>query len=49
LQTDDGNQEMADINQLNIPDRRVLAYAPVPTSPTSPNLLLALELGLARS
>ncbi|MBI3438151.1 MAG: AAA family ATPase [Proteobacteria bacterium] len=38
------NQDMADINQLNIPDTRVLAYAPAPTSPTSPNLLLALEL-----
>ncbi|MBS0386647.1 MAG: AAA family ATPase [Proteobacteria bacterium] len=41
------NQDMADINQLNIPDTRVLAYAPVPTSPTSPNLLLALELAAA--
>src|SRR6185312_2784989 len=41
------NQDMADINQLNIPDTRVLAYAPVPTAPTSPNLLLALELALA--
>ena len=41
------NQDMADINQLNIPDTRVLAYAPAPTSPSSPNLLLALELASA--
>src|SRR5262249_29385829 len=38
------NQDMADINQLNIPDTRVMAYAPAPASPTSPNLMLALEL-----
>lgn len=39
------NQDMSDINDLNIPDTRILAYATRPASPTSP--LLPLALGMA--
>jgi capsular exopolysaccharide synthesis family protein len=38
------NQDMAEINELNIPDTRVLAYATAPATPTSPNPVFALEL-----
>ena len=41
------NQDMEDINRLNIPDTRVLAYAPIPMSPAWPRLPIALELALA--
>ena len=44
------NQEMPDVNDLDIPDIRVLAYAPTPSSPSSPllrdALLLAAAVGL---
>lgn len=44
------NQDMADVNELNIPDTRVLAYATLPSSPSSPllreALLLAAAIGL---
>ncbi len=38
------SQNMADVNRLNIPNTRLLAYATVPGSPSSPHLQSALAL-----
>ncbi|HYD88950.1 MAG TPA: polysaccharide biosynthesis tyrosine autokinase [Vitreimonas sp.] len=40
-------QEIADQDQLNISDARLLAYASTPTSPSSPKLRISLALAIA--
>ena len=40
-------QEIADQDQLNISDARLMTYAELPTSPSSPKLRIALALGIA--
>jgi polysaccharide biosynthesis transport protein len=40
-------QEIADQDQLNTSDARLLAYASTPTSPSSPKLRIALALAIA--
>lgn len=40
-------QEIADQDQLNISDARLMTYADVPGSPSSPKLRIALALGIA--
>ncbi len=40
-------QEIADQDQLNTSDARLLAYASLPTSPSSPKLRVALALAIA--
>src|SRR5690606_20835629 len=40
-------QEIADQDQLNLSDARLLAYASEPTSPSSPQLRIALALPIA--
>jgi polysaccharide biosynthesis transport protein len=40
-------QEIADQDQLNISDARLMTYADLPTSPSSPKLRIALALAIA--
>jgi capsular exopolysaccharide synthesis family protein len=40
-------QEIADQDELNTSDARLLAYAPMPTEPSSPRLRVALAIGIA--